>query len=146
MPSLPLQGSALNRDVGTTFRMFEELQQRGIEVHAAHLMWLITACGTNWQVDKALSLFWTMEKQYGITPNPSCFNALLIALARSGRYDLLESNTLRAKNGYNTSICSKTVAFVLHSALQLEVYTIENCFPASPSLVFGIDDPGRSVL
>jgi len=102
------------------FALFEELKQT-CSVHISHIGSLIAACGTNWQADRALELFWTMRGRYQVDPSPTCLNSLLVALVRSGRYDLLEPTMDRAYEAYQLCVWPKTVGYIIRSAVQLEV-------------------------
>lgn len=101
------------------FELFEELKQT-CPVHFSHIGSLIAACGTNWQADRALELFWTMRDRHRVDPSPACLNALLVALVRSGRYDLLEPTMDRAYEAYQLCVWPKTVGYIIRSAVQLE--------------------------
>lgn len=65
-----------------------------------------------------------MEAKFGARPNPSCFNSLLVALVRSGRYELLEPTMQRVQDTYGLVIWPKTAGYILTNAVGLEVRAI----------------------
>lgn len=78
-------GFTYNGKTGESLTLFEELLKTGRPPDEVTLFGVLLACNHSWLIDKGLSIFHSMENEYGVKPKDTHFTSIFEMMIEAGK-------------------------------------------------------------
>ncbi|KMZ64888.1 putative Pentatricopeptide repeat-containing protein [Zostera marina] len=125
---------ARNGNAREAFRLFDELQEKGIEPDRITLKGILSACSLEGLIDEGLHIFTSMQEKYNVKPNREHYMIMVNMMAQAGRFEEAMEIILTMPGNSNASVWGVILeACQIHGTVKLAENVAEKMIESKPN-------------